>query len=55
MKGSQNEERLPNLVMISMNKVLQKKMKVERGANTSCYKMIDNFGKKKRRIKLIYK
>ena len=55
MRCSQSEERLSNLVFISMNKDLLEKMKVEHGADTFYNKVIHEFAKKKRRIELIYK
>ena len=54
MISSQNEERLSNLVFISMNKKFLK-MKVEHGADTFYNKVINEFAKKKQRIEFIYK
>lgn len=55
MRCSQSEKRSSNLVFISMNKDLLKKMKIERGADIFYSKVIDEFAKKKQRIELVYK
>ena len=55
MKSSHSEEQLSNLVFISMNRNLLKKMKVGYGADTFYKKMINGFAKKKQKSELIYK
>ena len=50
----QSEERLSNLVFISMNKDLFKKIKGECRDDTFYKQVINEFAKKKQRIELIY-
>ena len=53
MRCSQREEMINNLVFISINRYLFKKIKVEHCTDTFYRKVIDEFAKKKRTIELI--
>ena len=55
MRCSQSEEQLCNLIFISINKDLLKRMKVEHGFDTFYNKVINEFARKKQRIELIYR
>ena len=55
MRCSKNEEGLSDLVLISMNKGLLQKIKVEHSADTFYNEVINDFTKKKQRTELIYK
>lgn len=55
MRCSQNEEILSNLVFISMNKDILKKMMARCCADIVYSKIIYEFAKTKQRMELIYK